>query len=91
MSLSFVNTYDAKNRITSSSLGNNGQAYSYDQYGQLTQVVDSANEFTESYTYDSRGNILSKNKVYDDVNTPAETTSFTYGSNAVRYMYFCKI
>lgn len=82
VSLSFVNTYDAKNRITSSSLGNNGQAYSYDQYGQLTQVVDSANEFTESYTYDSRGNILSKNKVYDDVNTPAETTSFTYGNNA---------
>ena len=81
-SLNFVNTYDTKKRITSSTLGNTGQSYSYDQYGQLTQMVDTANAFSESYTYDSRGNILTKNKVYDDANMPAETTSFTYGNSA---------
>ena len=77
-----VNTYDSKNRITSTGYGSAEQTYTYDQYGQLTQTVDTANEFTESYTYDSRGNILTKTKVYDDVNTPAETTTFTYGNSA---------
>ncbi len=77
-----VNTYDSKNRITSTGYGSAQQTYSYDQYGQLTQTVDTANGFTESYTYDSRGNILTKTKVYDNVNTPAETTSFTYGNSA---------
>ena len=77
-----VNTYDSKNRITSTGYGSAEQTYTYDQYGQLTQTVDTANEFTESYTYDSRGNILTKTKVYDDVNTPAETTTYTYGNSA---------
>ena len=53
-----------------------------DQYGQLTQTVDTANEFTETYSYDQRGNILSKTKVYDDENVPAETTTFTYDNSA---------
>ena len=77
-----VNTYDSKNRITSTGYGSAEQTYTYDQYGQLTQTVDTANEFTETYSYDSRGNILTKTKVYDDVNTPAETTTFTYGNSA---------
>ena len=76
--LDIVNTYDSKNRITSTGLGTAQQTYSYDQYGQLTQTADTANGFTESYTYDSRGNILSKTKVYDDENVPAETTNFSY-------------
>ena len=80
--LDIVNTYDSKNRITSTGLGTAQQTYSYDQYGQLTQTADTANGFTESYTYDSRGNILSKTKVYDDENVPAETTTFTYDNSA---------
>ena len=78
-------TYDYINSGTlkdllNSVIYNNGDVinYSYDQYGQLTQTADTANGFTESYTYDSRGNILSKTKVYDDENVPAETTNFSY-------------
>ena len=81
-SLDIVNTYDSKNRVTGTGLGSVQQTYSYDQYEQLTGTVDTANGFTESYTYDSRGNILTKTKVYDDENTPAETTTFTYGNSA---------
>ena len=77
-----VNTYDSKDRIVSTGYGTAEQAYTYDQYGQLTQTVDTANEFTETYSYDQRGNILTKTKVYDDVNVPAETTTFTYGNSA---------
>ena len=77
-----VNTYDSKNRITGTGYGPAQQSYTYDQYGQLTQTVDIANGFTESYTYDAHGNILTKTKVYDNVNLPAETTSFTYGNSA---------
>ncbi|MBP3567435.1 MAG: RHS repeat-associated core domain-containing protein, partial [Paraprevotella sp.] len=77
-----VNTYDSKNRITSTGYGSAEQTYTYDQYGQLTQTVDAANGFTETYSYDQRGNILTKTKVYDDTSLPAETTTFSYG-NAV--------
>ena len=77
-----VNTYDSKNRITSTGYGTAEQTYTYDQYGQLTQTVDTANGFTETYSYDQRGNILSKTKVYDDSSFPAETTNFSYGNAA---------
>ena len=77
-----VNTYDSKNRITSTGYGTAEQTYTYDQYGQLTQTVDTANGFTETYSYDQRGNILSKTKVYDDSSFPAETTNFSYGNSA---------
>ncbi|MBQ8925432.1 MAG: RHS repeat-associated core domain-containing protein, partial [Clostridia bacterium] len=77
-----VNTYDSKNRITSTGYGSAEQTYTYDQYGQLTQTVDAANGFTETYSYDQRGNILTKTKVYDDTSLPAETTNFSYGNSA---------
>ena len=77
-----VNTYDSKNRITSTGYGSAQQSYTYDQYGQLTQTVDTANGFTENYSYDQRGNILTKTKVYDDTSFPAETTTFSYGNSA---------
>ena len=77
-----VNTYDSKNRITSTGYGSAEQSYTYDQYGQLTQTVDTANGFTENYSYDQRGNILSNTKVYDDTSLPAETTTFSYGNSA---------
>ena len=79
-----VNTYDSKNRITSTGYGTAEQTYTYDQYGQLTQTVDAANGFTETYNYDQRGNILSKTKVYDDTSFPAETTNFSYDNSGVR-------
>ena len=77
-----MNTYDSRNRITSTGLGTAQQTYTYDQYGQLIQTVDTANGFTETYSYDQRGNILSKTKVYDDTSLPAETTNFSYGNSA---------
>ena len=77
-----VNTYDSKNRITSTGYGSAQQSYTYDQYGQLTQTVDTANGFTENYSYDQRGNILTKTKAYDDTSLPAETTTFSYGNSA---------
>ena len=76
-----VNTYDSKSRITSTGYGSAEQTYTYDQYGQLTQTVDTANEFTETYSYDQRGNILTKTKVYDDTSIPSESTTFTYGNS----------
>ena len=44
--------------------------------------MDTANGFTETYSYDQRGNILTKTKVYDDTSLPAETTNFSYGNAA---------
>lgn len=68
----FVNTYDDKSRITSTSYLGKTYNYTYDNDSQLTAV--SGNNYTANYTYDSRGNITSKT-----VND--ETTSFTYANS----------
>ena len=69
---SIVNTYDDKDRITSTSYAGKTYNYTYDTDSQLTGVT--GNNYTASYAYDSRGNITSKT-----VND--ETTSFTYANS----------
>ena len=62
-----TNTYDSKDRITSTSFAGKTVNYTYDSNGQLLSAND------DSYTYDSRGNITSKT-VGDTV------TNFTYAN-----------
>ena len=61
---SIVNTYDSKDRITSTAYAGKTYNYTYDINSQLTAV--SGNNYSASYAYDSRGNIMSKtvNLVY---------------------------
>lgn len=69
---SIVNTYDDKDRITSTSYAGKTYNYTYDTDSQLTGVT--GNNYTASYAYDSRGNIT--NKTVND-----ETTSFIYANS----------
>ena len=69
---SIVNTYDSKDRITSTAYAGKTYNYTYDINSQLTAV--SGNNYSASYAYDSRGNITSKT-----VN--GVTTSFTYANS----------
>ena len=69
---SIVNTYDIKDRITSTAYAGKTYNYTYDINSQLTAV--SGNNYSASYAYDSRGNITSKT-----VN--GVTTSFTYANS----------
>lgn len=66
-----ANTYDDKDRITSTSYLGKTYNYTYDNDSQLTNV--SGNDYNANYIYDNRGNITSKT-----VNN--ETTSLTYAN-----------
>ena len=68
---SIVNTYDDKDRITSSSYAGKTYNYTYDADSQLIGV--NGDNYTASYVYDSRGNIASET-VNDEI------TSFTYAN-----------
>lgn len=67
-----TNTYDTKNRITSTSYNGKTYNYTYDVNSQLTAV--SGTNYSASYAYDSRGNITNKN-----VN--GTSTTFTYSNS----------
>lgn len=71
-SRSVTNTYDTKDRITSTSYSGKTFNYTYDVNSQLTTV--SGNNYSASYAYDSRGNITNKN-----VN--GTSTTFTYSNS----------
>ena len=100
-------TYDYINSGTlkdllNSVIYNNGDVinYSYDQYGQLTQTADTANGFTESYTYDANGNVLTYGNMEfewtngrvlsqitvnpEDPNGTADVYSYTYDESGIR-------
>ena len=51
-----------------------------------TEAVNYKNTqvFSTAYSYDQRGNILSKTKVYENTSLPAETTNFNYDNSGVR-------
>ena len=68
-SKSITNSYNAKNRINSTSYNNKTYNYTYDTNNQLTAV--SGTNYSASYAYNSQGNITSK-----AVN--GITTSFNY-------------
>ena len=76
-------TYDSNGRISSimsnSSLTelNQTSQYTYDEAGQLIREVN-GNSIVD-YTYDSKGNILSRIK---RVGTQTTTDTFTYGANS---------
>lgn len=81
--LSINNVYDNKNRITGTGFGCISQTFTYDSGDQLIRTDDVTGNYTETYQYDSRGNILSKNKyAYTDGSvsglTPAESKTFAY-------------
>lgn len=64
---SITNTYDSKDRITTTTYAGKTTNYTYDSNGQLL----SANN--DTYAYDSRGNITSKTE-------SGTTTTFTYST-----------
>lgn len=64
---SITNTYDSKDKITSTTYAGKTTNYTYDSNGQLL----SANN--DTYAYDSRGNITSKTE-------SGTTTTFTYST-----------
>lgn len=65
---SITNTYDSKDRITSTTYAGKTTNYTYDSNGQLLSAND------DTYAYDSRGNITSKTE-------SGTTTSFTYSNS----------
>lgn len=86
----FTNTYDEKGRITAYGYNRATSVYiSYDESGQLKRVdsrIVPENRYTSTYTYDSRGNITSRN-IYSYTrnneisSSPKETYTFTYANS----------
>ena len=86
-STSIADTYDSKNRITSTAYAGKTTNYTYDSNGQLVSAND------DTYTYDIRGNITSKtesgttttfnysNSSWKDELTAVNGTSLTYDEN----------
>ena len=66
--ISVTNTYDSKDRITSTTYAGKTTNYTYDSNGQLLSAND------DTYAYDSRGNITSKTE-------SGSTTTFTYSNS----------
>lgn len=64
---SITNTYDSKDRITSTTYAGKTTNYTYDSNGQLLSAND------DTYAYDSRGNLTSKTE-------SGTTTTFTYST-----------
>ena len=90
-STSIANTYDSKNRITSTAYAGKTTNYTYDVNSQLTAV--SGTNYSASYAYDSRGNITNKkvngtSTVFDystdgwnDKLTSVNASALTYDAN----------
>lgn len=94
---SVTNTYDTKDRITSTSYNGKTFNYTYDVNSQLTAV--SGTNYSASYAYDNRGNITNKtingtsttfsysNDGWNDKLTSVNGTSLTYDSNGNVLIY----
>ena len=73
-------TYDNMGRISTVTRNGLLTQYQYDLMGQLTRVNDQEAGFTWLYTYDTGGNILSKQRYAYTTSTPTSTpTTTTYG------------
>ncbi len=68
-STSIANTYNSKNRITSTAYAGKTTNYTYDSNGQLVSAND------DTYTYDIRGNITSKTE-------SGTTATFNYSNSS---------
>ncbi len=84
--VSLLQQYDVNGMITGSGIDEITAHYTYDDSDQLIRTNDSFANYTSSYEYDSRGNMLSK-KLYNyttgDLSTaaPTETITFTYANS----------
>ena len=84
--ISVKNTYDDERKITTTGYDEPQTYYTYDDNSQLVRSDNSFLNYTSTFTYDSRGNILSKNKYNYTRNenissNPTETTTFTYSND----------
>ncbi len=89
-SIDIVNRYDDEGKIIGYGYSGIDQEYFYDENEQIIRVNDNIkNPFTETYSYDERGNITSK-KTYNYTENetiaaePVQTTSFTYANTGWR-------
>ncbi len=90
-SKSVANTYDSKDRISSTSYNGKTYNYTYDSNSQLTAV--SGTNYSASYAYDNHGNITNKavngasmsfnysNDGWNDKLTSVNGTALTYDAN----------
>ena len=84
--VSLLQQYDSEGMLTGSGIDEITAHYTYDDSDQLIRINDSFANYTSSYEYDSRGNMLSK-KLYDyttgDLGTaaPTEAITFTYANS----------
>ncbi len=82
-SITINNTYDSQGRITETKFNNSNPIKFYYENEQLSRTDCSFLNYTELYSYDDRGNIISK-EVYDytdgdiESKTPNESTYFYY-------------
>lgn len=84
--ISILNDYDNKSRITTTGYDAPQVYYSYDSNDQLIRSDNEVLNYSTTFAYDDRGNILSKNKYTytknDNITSnPTESTSFTYSND----------
>ena len=84
--ISVKNTYDSENRISTAGYDSPQIYYTYDNNGQIVRSDNGVVNYSSTFTYDDRGNILSKNKYKYTRNknissNPTETTTFTYAND----------
>ncbi len=79
-----ANKYDSQNRITATGYEEADGSIAYDENGQVTHTYYSVTHVTSTYSYDSRGNILTakdyNDKGLDDKNIKSSRT-FTYSND----------
>lgn len=79
------NAYDSESRISTTGYGNPQIYYTYDDNSQIVRSDNNVLNYTATFTYDNRGNILTKNKYKFTRNenitsNPTESATFTYAS-----------
>ncbi len=80
-------TYDGDGKVTSVTQNGIGTSYVYDADGQLVRVNDGRQNKTVTYSYDARGNLLSRSEYayttgeLDSVE-PLETVPYVYGDTS---------
>lgn len=84
--VSVKNTYDNESRISTTGYDNPQIYYTYDNNSQIVRSDNGVLNYSSAFTYDDRGNILTKNKYSYTRNenissTPTETTTFTYSND----------
>lgn len=82
---SVKNTYD-DSRISSTGYRSPKIYYTYDENGQIVRSDNGVLNYISTFTYDNRGNILTKSKYNYTRNgslseNPTETTTFTYSND----------